>query len=122
MTKAEIIKALRATESRSKRELLDAAADLVEEQLVPTTGTQPEPAPENDPVNHPSHYTDGKIEVIDFIEDKGLNFHLGNTVKYVARAGKKDPSKAVQDLEKARWYLDREIRRRKAEEGAHDGD
>ena len=51
-----------------------------------------------------------------------LGFHLGNTVKYVARAGKKDPSKAVQDLEKARWYLDREIRRRKAEEGAHDGD
>ena len=122
MTKAEIIKALRATESRSKRELLDAAADLIEEQLVPTTGTQPEPAPVNDPVNHPSHYTDGRIEVIDFIEDKGLNFHLGNTVKYVARAGKKDPSKAVQDLEKARWYLDREIRRRKAEEGAHDGD
>lgn len=68
----------------------------------------------NDPVNHPSHYTDGRIEVIDFIEDKRLNFHLGNTVKYVARAGKKDPSKAVQDLEKARWYLDREISRRKA--------
>ena len=114
MTKAEIVKALRATESRSKRELLDAAADLIEEQLVPVTGTQPEPAPANDPVNHPSHYTDGRIEVIDFIEDKHLNFHLGNTVKYVARAGKKDPSKAVQDLEKARWYLDREISRRKA--------
>lgn len=122
MTKAEIVKALRATESRSKRELLDAAADLIEEQLVPTTGTQPETTPENDPVNHPSHYTDGRIEVIDFIEDKHLNFHLGNTVKYVARAGKKDPSKTVQDLEKARWYLDREIRRRRAEEGAHDGD
>lgn len=122
MTKAEIVKALRATESRSKRELLDAAADIIEAQLVPTTGARPEPAPENDPVNHPSHYTDGKIEVIDFIEDKGLGFHLGNAVKYIARAGKKDPSKTVQDLEKARWYLDREIRRRKAEEGAHDGD
>lgn len=122
MTKAEIIKALRATESRSKRELLDAAADLIEEQLRPTMGTRPEPTPENDPVNHPAHYTDGRIEVIDFIEDKGLGFHLGNTVKYVARAGKKDPDKAVQDLEKARWYLDREISRRKAEEGAHDGD
>lgn len=122
MTKTEIVKALRATESRSKRELLDAAADLIEGQLVQTTGTQPEPTPVNDPVNHPSHYTDGRIEVIDFIEDKGLNFHLGNTVKYVARVGKKDPSRAVQDLEKARWYLDREIRRRKAEEGAHDGD
>lgn len=67
----------------------------------------------NDPVNHPSHYTDGKIEVIDFIEDKGLGFHLGNAVKYIARAGKKDPDKAVEDPEKARWYLDREISRRK---------
>ena len=67
----------------------------------------------NDPVNHPSHYTDGRIEVIDFIEDKGLNFHLGNAVKYIARARKKDPDKAVEDLEKARWYLDREISRRK---------
>ena len=45
MTKAEIIKALRATESRSKRELLDAAADLIEEQLRPTMGTRPEPTP-----------------------------------------------------------------------------
>lgn len=69
----------------------------------------------NDPVNHPAHYTDGRIEVIDFIEDKRLGFHLGNAVKYIARAGKKDPGKAVEDLEKARWYLDREIRRRKAE-------
>lgn len=64
---------------------------------------------ENDPVNHPSHYTDGKIEVIDFIEDKKLCFHLGNTVKYVARAGKKDRSKTIQDLEKAAWYLNRKI-------------
>ena len=74
----------------------------------------------NDPVSHPAHYTDGKIEVIDFIEDKGLGFHLGNAIKYIARAGKKDPSKAVEDLEKARWYLDREIARRKSE-GDHDG-
>lgn len=63
----------------------------------------------NDPVNHPSHYTDGKIEVIDFIEDKNLDFNLGNAVKYIARAGKKDPSKEIQDLEKARWYLNRRI-------------
>ena len=67
----------------------------------------------NDPVSHPAHYADGKIEVIDFIEDKGLGFHLGNAVKYIARAGKKDPDKAVEDLEKARWYIDREIQRRK---------
>ena len=65
----------------------------------------------NDPVSHPAHYTDGKIEVIDFIEDKGLNFHRGNAVKYIARAGKKDPTKEIEDLKKARWYLDREIGR-----------
>lgn len=64
-----------------------------------------------DNVNHPSHYTDGKIEVIDFIEDKGLNFHRGNAVKYIARAGKKDPAKEVEDLRKAVWYLNREITR-----------
>ena len=65
----------------------------------------------NDVVNHPSHYTDGKIEVIDFIEDKGLNFHRGNAVKYIAGAGKKNPAKEVEDLKKAVWYLNREIQR-----------
>ena len=69
----------------------------------------------NDVVNHPSHYTDGKIEVIDFIEDKVLNFHRGNAVKYIARAGKKDPTKEIEDLKKARWYLDREIDRMEKE-------
>lgn len=63
----------------------------------------------HDPVNHPSHYTDGKIEVIDFIEDKNLGFHLGNTVKYISRAGKKQDASLIVDLEKARWYLDRFI-------------
>lgn len=63
----------------------------------------------DDPVNHPAHYTDGSIEVIDFIEDKGLSFHLGNAVKYIARAGKKDPEKTVEDLKKAVWYLNRRI-------------
>ena len=60
-------------------------------------------------INHPSHYADGKIEVIDFIDDKKLNFNLGNVVKYVARAGKKDKSKELEDLKKALWYLEREI-------------
>ena len=69
----------------------------------------------NDPVNHPAHYTDGKIEVIDFIEDKKLDFHLGNAVKYIARAGKKDPKKLIEDLEKARWYLDRKIQQLKSQ-------
>lgn len=66
---------------------------------------------ESDIVNHPSHYTSGKIEVIEAIEDWSLGFHLGNVVKYIARAGKKDPSKLIEDLKKARWYLDREIER-----------
>jgi len=63
----------------------------------------------NDPVNHPAHYTDGKIEVIDFIDDKKLGFCLGNAVKYIARAGKKDPAKTVEDLQKAVWYINHEI-------------
>jgi len=70
----------------------------------------------NDPVNHPSHYTDGKIEVIDFIDDKRLNFCRGNAVKYIARAGKKDPTKEVQDLEKAVWYLQHEIAKLKGKQ------
>lgn len=63
----------------------------------------------NDQVNNPKHYTDGKIEVIDFIEDQKLGFHLGNVVKYVARAGKKDPDKVLEDLMKSQWYLSRYI-------------
>ena len=66
----------------------------------------------NDNVNHPSHYTDGSIEVINFIEDKKLNYHLGNAVKYISRAGKKDPEKYTEDLQKAVWYLQREIDRK----------
>ena len=71
----------------------------------------------NDPVNHPSHYTDTKIEVMDYIEDKGFNFALGNAVKYISRAGKKDKNKTIQDLEKAEWYLNREIKRLKKLQG-----
>ena len=61
-------------------------------------------------VNHPPHYTVGGIEVIDFIEAKQLNFNLGNVVKYLSRAGEKD-SDPLQDLQKACWYLNREIAR-----------
>lgn len=64
----------------------------------------------NDPVNRPSHYTDGKIEVIDFIEDKKLGFCLGNAIKYIARAGKKDTDKEAQDIKKAIWYLNRYLK------------
>lgn len=63
----------------------------------------------DDPVEHPKHYTTGKIECIEYIEDKELGFHLGNAVKYITRAGKKDPAKTIEDLEKAVWYLQRKI-------------
>lgn len=63
----------------------------------------------NDPVNHPSHYTTGKIEVIDFITDKKLDFCRGNAVKYIVRAGLKDPSKEKEDLQKAIFYINRAI-------------
>jgi hypothetical protein len=57
-------------------------------------------------VDHPSHYNQGSIEVIDAIEDWKLGFHAGNVVKYVARSPHKN---GIEDLKKARWYLDRLI-------------
>jgi len=60
-------------------------------------------------VDHPSHYNTGKIEVIDFIEDQNLNFSRGNALKYLVRAGVKDKAKEVEDLQKAVWYINREI-------------
>ena len=62
-----------------------------------------------DPVEHPAHYTFGKIEVLDAIEDWGLDYHRGNILKYIVRAGKKG-DKLIEDLRKARFYLDRYIR------------
>lgn len=60
-----------------------------------------------DPINHPPHYTFGKIEVIDVIEDWGLSFHLAQVVKYVARS--KHKGKELEDLRKAQFYLNRLI-------------
>ena len=64
------------------------------------------------PGNKDDHYraTSG-FEAIDVIEAWRLNFNLGNSVKYICRAGIKDESKSLEDLEKAKWYLDREIKR-----------
>lgn len=64
-----------------------------------------------DKVHSPAHYNTGKIEVIEFIEDQKLNFHLGNAVKYIARAGKKDATRPgqIEDLQKAVWFLNRRI-------------
>lgn len=60
-------------------------------------------------VSHPSHYTQGKIEVIDFIEDQKFGYRLGNAIKYICRCRFKGNKK--QDLEKAIWYLQREIKK-----------
>lgn len=62
-------------------------------------------------VNHPSHYGGGNnpYEVIKVIEALDMDFHLGNTFKYIARAGKKVSDKEIQDLKKALWYLERKI-------------
>lgn len=61
-------------------------------------------------VNHPSHYGgDTVYEAIKVIMAWGLGFNLGNAIKYICRAGKKDPTKTLEDLRKARFYLDYEI-------------
>ena len=75
------------------------------ERLNPEAITMEEP--QSDPVNHPAHYKVGGIETIDFIEAKKLGYHLGNAVKYISRADHKGNRK--QDLEKAKWYIDRAI-------------
>lgn len=67
----------------------------------------------SDNVNHPAHYggADNIYEAIKVIEAWGLGFCLGNTVKYIARAGKKATTTELDDLRKAAWYLNREIER-----------
>jgi hypothetical protein len=62
-------------------------------------------------VNNPLHYggADNPYEAIKVIESWGLDFHLGNTVKYISRAGLKNREKELEDLEKAAWYLQRKI-------------
>ena len=71
---------------------------------------------EKDLVNHPPHYKSGGIETIDFIEAKQLGYHLGNVVKYISRAGIKSHC-PLEDLKKARWYLDRHIENMEKQNG-----
>lgn len=93
---SKIIKAVK--EVKSALDFLEKEKPISVYKIVP-----------RDLVNSPPHYNTGKIETITFIEDKDLNYRLGNVVKYVTRAGKKVGSDPVEDLKKARWYLDREI-------------
>lgn len=84
-------------------ELVDKPLEVTMEEALEAL----EPKP--DVVAHPQHYNQGKIEVIEFIEDKKLNYHRGNAIKYISRAGIKNKSKEIEDLRKAIWYLQREI-------------
>lgn len=70
---------------------------------------------QHDPVNHPRHYTDHPSGIECIQVTRHMTFNLGNAVKYLWRAGKKDPT--IQDLEKARWYIKDEIIRLKREQG-----
>lgn len=72
-----------------------------------------------DDVDHPAHYTHSRIEVWDAIDAWGLNYFLGNVVKYVARADRK--GNAVQDLQKAAAYIAKEIERRRAASATRSG-
>lgn len=83
------------------------------------TSTTPNKARESvdlDPIK-PSYYNDTKITPFNVIDDWDLNFYLGNAIKYIKRAGKKDGNSRLQDLKKVREYIDHEI---KAEEIKHD--
>ena len=69
-------------------------------------------------IDHPDHYQATGVECIDIIEALGLGFCLGNALKYVWRAGRKDNQKTIEDLKKAQWYLARHIQQL---EGGQDG-
>lgn len=95
-----------------------AATESVIESMVKTKfyseedsrGETSDEAIPDDPIHHPKHYTHYKgLEVIQLTEQ--MNFNRGNAVKYIARAGVKDQSKEIEDLEKAKWYIQREIDR-----------
>jgi hypothetical protein len=88
-------------EKRRKWQLLEMTSSNT--PLPSITMVEPQP----DPVNHPYHYKVGGIETIDFIEAKELNYNMGNAVKYISRADHK--GNRLQDLEKAKWYIDREL-------------
>ena len=101
-----------------KKELEKLADEIAEIVIVGRPGTDRadirvainENGLSDNRVNHPSHYNKG-IETIDYIESWNMDFNIGNVIKYVTRAGHKDNK--LEDLEKAKWYLEREINKAK---------
>jgi hypothetical protein len=94
------IKPLTAHERHLKKSLAEARGELypIQAHIKKITA---------DMVNHPPHYTTGGIETIDFIEAKKLGYNLGNVIKYITRSDLKGDK--LENLEKAQWYLNREI-------------
>jgi uncharacterized protein YjbI with pentapeptide repeats len=88
-------------------------ADLYGADLRNTIGNSREikTINDNDNINHPPHYTFGKYEVLDVINDWKLDYNCGSAVKYIARAGKKDKNKEVEDLQKAIFFLQYEVKK-----------
>ena len=98
------IKPLTAHERHLQKSLAEARGELypIQAHIKKITA---------DMVNHPPHYTAGGIETIDFIEAKKLGYNLGNVIKYITRSDLKGDR--LKDLEKAQWYLNREINNQK---------
>ena len=94
---------------KPKKDKHNILADLVQNDGSIDGEKLMEKLSKGDSVNHPSYYNQGKIEVIDFIEDKHLDFHRANACKYLCRAGLKSRETRIEDLKKARWYIDRLI-------------
>lgn len=105
----ETLKRLAANENLKRLQKVSNKSGLTKEKVIADKSPN-RIISQCDDINHPSHYTQGDIEVIDYIEDKKLGYRLGNVVKYVSRAGHKDD--AIKDLKKASWYLNREIAKR----------
>lgn len=106
--KKEKLKKRKTLAAKKVAVLMGMQAQTNGERRHPVTGKLlMQAAPALDNVNHPAHYKVGGIETIDFIEAKKLSYNLGNVVKYITRADHK--GNAIEDLQKARWYLNREI-------------
>ena len=104
--RASMARAKKRESERRIREWEEKASALEEEERDRREAL--EGIARREAVNHPPHYNQGNIEVIDAIEDWGLDFNAGNVVKYVARHQHK--AEPLEDLKKARWYLDRIIK------------
>ena len=103
---------MKELERKELEELADEIIEFVVEgnikPMAPCSykGVETLEVPSESKVNHPSHYNKG-IETIDYIESWNMDFNVGNVIKYVTRAGYKDNK--LEDLEKAKWYIEREI-------------